>query len=125
MPRRRKAVVLSRKEIGERIRALRLEKGMSQVELATATGTHQTSLSQIERGVRGAGVPQVVRLARALGVPADRILSASLAPPPSRNEKLMRRMREVERLPAEHQDAVVQLLDAYLKTHRSNGRARS
>lgn len=124
MPRRRKAVVLSRKEIGGRIRALRLEKGMSQVELATATGTHQTSLSQIERGVRGAGVPQVVKLARALRVPADRILSASVGLPPSRNEKLMRRVREVEQLSAEHQSAVVQLLDAYLKTHRGNGQGR-
>ena len=124
MTRRRKAVVLSRKEIGQRVKALRLEKGMSQVELATATGTHQTSLSQIERGVRGAGVPQIVKLAQALGVLADRVLSPAKSVPASRNEKLLRRVREVESLPAEHQDAVVQILDAFLKTHRRNGHGR-
>jgi transcriptional regulator with XRE-family HTH domain len=123
LPRRPKTIVLSRKEIGQRVKALRLEKGMTQVELAAAAGTQQTSLSQIERGVRGAGVPQVVKLARALGVPADRLLSSAKPVPSSRNEKLLRRVRQVESLPAEHQGAVVQMLDAFLKTHRtSNGR---
>lgn len=97
---------------------------MTQVELAGAAGTQQTSLSQIERGLRGAGVPQVVKLARALGVTADRLLSPTKPVPGSRNEKLLRRVREVESLPADHQDAVVQMLDAFLKTHRRNGTAR-
>lgn len=118
VPRRAKTVVLSRKEIGQRVKALRQAKGMTQVQLAEAAGTQQTSLSQIERGVRGAGVPQIVRLARALGVPADRLLSPSTAVATTRNEKLLRRVREVEGLPVEHQDAVVQMLDAFLRSHR-------
>ena len=121
MPRHTRATVLSRREIGQRVKSLRLAKGLTQVQLAAAAGTQQTSLSQIERGVRGAGVPQVVRLARALGVPADGLLSPSKPLATARNNKLLRRVREVEGLPVEHQNAVVQMLDAFLRSHRSTG----
>ena len=119
LPRRRKPVLVSRKEIGQRIRQLRKESGMSQVELAQALGTHQTSLSQIERGIRGVGVKQILRLSRALKVSADKILVADRvgASGPPRNEKLLRRVRRIETLPAEHQDAVVRMIDAFLDSH--------
>lgn len=128
LPRRRKQVLLSKKEIGLRVRTLRKESGMTQLELAQALGTHQTSLSQIERGIRGVGVKQILRLSSALRVPADELLvpvpGARLeAPLPPRNEKLLRRVHRIERLPAEHQEAVVRMIDAFLDTHqRSNGR---
>jgi transcriptional regulator with XRE-family HTH domain len=118
-------VLLSRKQIGQRVRTLRKESGMTQVELAQALGTHQTSLSQIERGIRGVGVKQILRLSRALRVPADKILapSRSEGPVEPRNEKLLRRVRRIEKLPAKHQEAVVKMIDAFLDTHdRSNGR---
>lgn len=120
---RHKRIVLSKKEIGQRVRTLRKEQGMTQVELATAVGTHQTSLSQIERGVRGVGIQHVLKLAKALKVSPDRLLAptkpgAMSAP---RNEKLLRRVRRVEKLPPGHQDAVVKMLDAFLDT-RVNGR---
>jgi transcriptional regulator with XRE-family HTH domain len=97
---------------------------MTQVELAQALGTHQTNLSQIERGIRGVGVKQILRLSRALRVPADKILAPSReGPVEPRNEKLLRGVRRIEKLPAEHQEAVVKIIDAFLDTHdRSNGR---
>lgn len=125
MPRRRKEVLVSKKEIGLRIRRLRKESGMSQVELAEALGTHQTSLSQIERGIRGVGVKQILRLSRALRVPAEKLLvpAGSEASAPPRNEKLLRRVRRIEKLPAEHQEALVRMIDAFLETRDgSNGR---
>ena len=123
MPRRPRQLVLSRKEVGQRVKALRQEKGLTQMELAEAIGTHQTSLSQIERGVRGAGVPQVLKLSRALGVSPERLLAPSKTlVAASRNEKLLRRVRQVEKLPLDHQEAVVQMLDAFLKTQQGNGR---
>ena len=99
MPRPAKHVVLSKKEIGERLRAVREERRITQVELAKTLGTHQASLSQIERGIRGMTLQQVVRLARALHVAPDRILgvdkgNGSQATP--RNERLMRRVRRIE-----------------------------
>lgn len=115
----------SKKEIGQRVRALRKESGMTQVELAQALGTQQTNLSQIERGIRGVGLKQILRLSRALSVPADKILAPSRSERTTspRNEKLLRRVRRIEKLPPEHQEAVVKMIDAFLDTRdRSNGR---
>lgn len=125
MPRPRKQVLVSKEEIGLRIRRLRKESGMTQVELAEALGTHQTSLSQIERGIRGVGVRQILRLSKALRVPAEKLLvpAGSEASAPPRNEKLLRRVRQLEKLPPEHQEAVVRMIDAFLDTHDgANGR---
>ena len=56
------------KQIGEAIRSLRLELGMSQEELAEASGTHRTYVSQLERGIRNPTVTVLARLAIALKV---------------------------------------------------------
>lgn len=117
---------MTKSEIGGRLRALRGERGMTQVELAEAMGIHQTNLSQMERGIRGVGTRQILKLCRALKVSPDKILGPSAkheptAPP--RNTRLLRRVRLVEQLPADHQEAVVKMLDAFLDTHaRGNGR---
>ena len=95
---------------------------MTQVELARALGTHQASLSQVERGIRGLTVQQVVKIARALRVSPDRLLGAGSrnGPAPfSRNERLMRRVRRIEQLPAEQQDAAIKMLDAFLESRSS------
>lgn len=120
---RPKRIVLSKKEIGQRVRALRKEQGMTQVELAEALGTHQTSLSQIERGIRGVGVQHVIKLAKALKVSPDKLLAPAKpgATSTPRNDKLLRRVRRIEKLPPDHQEAVVKMLDAFLDTH-GNGR---
>ncbi len=117
MPRPPKHVVLSRKEIGERLRTLREERRITQVELARMLGMHQASLSQIERGVRGLSLQQVVKLARGLRSSPDRLLGVGKGngrQPALRNEKLMRRVRRIEQLPPEQQDAVVKILDGFL-----------
>lgn len=124
--RRTKHAMLTKKEIGLRLRGLRDEQGMTQVELAEAMGIHQTSLSQMERGIRGVGTKQILKVCRALRVSPDRLLGATsketLSVPP-RNTRLLRRLRTVERLPLEHQEAVVKMLDAFLGTRvQGNGR---
>lgn len=126
MARRTKHTMLTKKEIGLRLREIRDEQGMTQVELAVAMGIHQTSLSQMERGIRGVGIRQLLKICRALRVSPDRLLgSAPKETPgvPRRNTRLLRRLRQVERLPPEHQDAVVKMLDAFLDTRaQGNGR---
>ena len=120
MPRRTKQPVRTKSEIGRRLRALRDEHGMTQVELAHAMGIHQTNLSQMERGIRGVGTRQILKLCRALKVSADKILGSSAQHEPSaprRNTRLQRRVRQVEQMPPQHQEAVVKMLDAFLDTH--------
>ena len=95
---------------------------MTQVEFARLLGTHQASLSQIELGIRGVSLQQVVKLARGLRVSPDKLLGLGQSKSDGhqaalRNEKLMRRVRRVEQLSPEQQDAVVKILDGFLDAH--------
>lgn len=118
MPRRRSVVVPPR-EIGQRLRAIRLQHGLSQVELARTLGVHQTNVSEIERGIRGLSVQHLAKLAKALKASPDQILGLGRANggrSQARNQKLMRRVRRIELLPLDHQEAVIRMLDAFLQT---------
>lgn len=53
--------------LGEAIRSLRVEAGMSQEGLADAAGTDLTQVGGIERGVRNPSYTTLLRLAAALG----------------------------------------------------------
>ena len=52
--------------LGEAVRTLRTEVGMSQEELADAAGTDLTQVGGIERGVRNPSYTTLLRLAAAL-----------------------------------------------------------
>lgn len=112
--------MLSKKEVGGRVRALRLQRGMSQVELARLVGTHQTAVSQIEVGRRGVSVQQVVRLCRALKATPDRILGENHEGPNVKRLKdgrVMRRLERIETLPPAKQRALLQMVDAFIDKH--------
>jgi transcriptional regulator with XRE-family HTH domain len=57
---------------GERLSALRKEKGISQEQLAFEAGLARSYVSGIERGLRNVALVNICKLAKALGVsPAD------------------------------------------------------
>ena len=62
---------LSKKQIGERVRALRTDRGLTQTELGEMLNLNQSNISAIERGDRGATIHQAVRIAKALQVSVD------------------------------------------------------
>jgi len=112
-----KTVLLSKQKIGERIRTLRERKGWSQGRLASALGAHPQNVSQIERGVRGVSVQQVVRLARVLGISTDEILAQrdhDTTPTVPANRKLMRRLRRIQELPVAQRNALLKMIDGAL-----------
>ncbi len=53
---------------GRRLRRLRRERALSQQDLSAATGVAQATLSDLERGKRGARASTVRKLAAALDV---------------------------------------------------------
>lgn len=57
------------RDFGYRLRALRDERGLSQMELALKAGVHPTYISNVERGKRNVSVLNLVMLAQALDVP--------------------------------------------------------
>jgi transcriptional regulator with XRE-family HTH domain len=62
------------RQLGDVVRDVRLEKGVSQEGLAYASGLDRTFISAVERGVRNPSLLSVYSLADALGVPVDRLL---------------------------------------------------
>ncbi len=58
-----------RKVFGDRIKEIRLGKGVSQEALAAAADLHRTYVSSVERGERNVSIVNIARLADALKVP--------------------------------------------------------
>ena len=107
----------SKKELGERVRALRIQKGLTQVELAKKLGMTQSNISELERGIRGLTIRHVLKLANILSASTDEILRGSPSTPngrPSVSLKVLRRAQRIQELPATKQRAVLELLDALL-----------
>ena len=60
--------------MGARIRALRLERGLSQESLALESGVARNQLIQTEHGRRGVLIERVYDIAEALGVSVSEIV---------------------------------------------------
>ena len=58
-----------RKVFGDRMKEIRLGKGVSQEALAAAADLHRTYVSSVERGERNVSIVNIARLAEALDVP--------------------------------------------------------
>ena len=59
--------------LGEAVRTLRSDAGMSQEQLAEGAGTDLTQVGGIERGVRNPSYTTLLRLARALGTTVGQV----------------------------------------------------
>jgi len=62
------------KKFGEKVRELRMKKGLSQEELAELSGLHRTYISSLELGKRNVSLINIHALAKALGVTPDKLL---------------------------------------------------
>lgn len=62
------------KHFGDKVRELRIKKGMSQEQLAEVSGLHRTYISSLELGKRNVSLINIHALAKALGVSPDKLL---------------------------------------------------
>lgn len=61
--------------LGTRIRALRIEKGINQEDLAGRAGIERSYMGAIERGERNPSYDKLVSIAKALGVQVSELVS--------------------------------------------------
>ena len=61
--------------IGSRIRSYRKQKGMTQGDLAEATGLHLTYIGQLERGEKNATIGTIWKISESLSVPIAEIFA--------------------------------------------------
>jgi transcriptional regulator with XRE-family HTH domain len=62
------------KHFGDKVRELRIKKGMSQEQLAEVSGLHRTYISSLELGKRNVSLINIHAIAKALGVSPDKLL---------------------------------------------------
>ena len=116
-------------DVGQRIRKLRLKKGMLQEELARKAGLSPSALSNFEQGRRRTSLDWLRKISKTLGVPMSDLI------PESRVRKPLAESEEEERLLAvwrklgspEIQDQLLDVIDmtASKVNHRGPKKARS
>jgi transcriptional regulator with XRE-family HTH domain len=67
-------------ELGRRVRAYRVERGLSQEKLAEKAHVHRTYVGSLERGERNVALINIVRLADALGIDPCELVTGMTAP---------------------------------------------
>ena len=66
------------KKIGERIRKLRLEEGLSQEKLAFQSNLDRTYIGSVERGERNIAIINLNKIAKALNISVSKLLEIEL-----------------------------------------------
>jgi len=105
-------------ELGQRIAALRRERGLTQVQLAEHLGVAQQTLAHYEAGRLRLLAGVLTTLAEHLGVSVETLIGTPIkrsgagkrGPAP----KIQQQLEQVSRLPKAKQRAIVQLLDSML-----------
>lgn len=69
-------------EFGRRLRARRLEAGLTQEALAERAGLHATYISNLERGYSGPNLLAVVRVAEGLRIDPGELVAGLRSTPP-------------------------------------------
>jgi transcriptional regulator with XRE-family HTH domain len=119
LPRPAKQTVVSKEQIGERVKALRHARDLSQGQLAAMLGIPATNVSAIERGVRGLSIQQLVKLAKAFDVPPGQILDgySSSQSRKARTARQPRRFERIRSLPRTKRRVLYEIIDAFLDKH--------
>jgi transcriptional regulator with XRE-family HTH domain len=104
--------------IGRRLARLRKTAALTQVELAEKIGIIQALVSAYEQDKLKLSAEMAVRFAKALNVSTDELLGFTTT---RRAEgglslRLTRRLKGIEGLPAAQQKALLQTIDAFLKS---------
>jgi len=63
-----------KKQLGDKIRAVRLKRAMSQEDLAFEANLHRTYISDVERGSRNISIENIEKIAKALKVKPKNLL---------------------------------------------------
>lgn len=113
------------KEFGQRLRAVRIEKGLAQNDLARIAKIHPMQVSKYERGERAPSAANLVTLADVLGVSVEHLTGNGIEPGGDSGKEVYRfpllldRTKQVDReLDRKDIEAIISLMEAYLAKNR-------
>lgn len=107
---------------GTRLKHLRAGKKLTQGDLAEQVGISKIQCSRYERDLAQPAADVVARISEVLEVSADYLLFGREDPMPAEeillNQDLLKKFRELERLPESDRKTVVDLIEAFILRHR-------
>lgn len=110
------------KAFGQRLKATREERGMTQRDLADRVKTQVAQISRYEHGLYLPNAETLVQLALVLKTDLDGLLLGKELPQgseePLKNLLLLERLSELDQLPREDQEMVVRLIDTVIKSRQ-------
>ncbi len=119
------AAAKSRTPFAERLAHIRQEKGLTQRDLARATGVSQRMIAHYETNIQTPSAEIVLRLAKALDISIDQVMGRRPVAengPLIKNRRLLKRLKDVDQLPPEDQKTILRHIDDYLKVKRGPAR---
>jgi transcriptional regulator with XRE-family HTH domain len=119
---RRPVETIEESVFAKRLREIRKRRGLTQAELAQKLGLQQSMIAQYERGyIRVHAATLIVRLAAALQVTPNELLGTEdiRTEDVLKSRSLLRRLKQVNQLPAADQKALIRFLDALFARHQA------
>jgi transcriptional regulator with XRE-family HTH domain len=110
-------VAFDKEALGQRLARIRKERGLTQKDVAERTGLIQTLVSDYERGRLRLAADMIVRFAVALEITTDELLrpkGGKAASSPKVSRKVLRRLEQIESLPAYQQRALLTTIDNFI-----------
>jgi transcriptional regulator with XRE-family HTH domain len=105
----------------QRLRELRQQRNLTQQALAAKAEIHYTHIGRYESSKSMPAADTLRRIAEALGTTTDFLMDGATqdtARARLSSRALLDRFQEVERLPDDQQQVVMQLMDAFLAMHQ-------
>ena len=113
----------NKEEIGlpQRLRKLRIQKELSQAELAGIIGIHYNQVSRYERGTSQPTADKINKITEALGVSGDYLLNGEkedAARGHFEDREFMKMFQEAEKLPEQDKNVIKRLIHALLNQRK-------
>ena len=105
-------------KLSEKITKLKKLKGLSQADLATATGISKDAISKYERGDATPSVDYAKRIADALNVSLDYLVSDDDTEEVLDKETLGR-IKAIQNMPEQEQDKIFSVVDALIRDFKT------
>ncbi|WMJ75313.1 helix-turn-helix transcriptional regulator [Cytophagaceae bacterium ABcell3] len=103
--------------IGENIKRIREEKGLTQLQIAELINMHRSNYSKVESGQRDISVDALNKVAKYFGMTIDQIVNFDGAVPKEitvEDKTLMEQVKLIQELEPEEKNMVFKMIDTFL-----------
>jgi len=110
---------------GERLKALRLDKGLTQIELGKRVGLSRRMIVHYEKHATRPPADKVIALAKALGIKVnDLIKNDALCDDDKVDPKFARKLEKAKKLPKDDQKVLSGIIDSFMQKNGLNNKRK-